>query len=91
MENRGARQVVTVMDNLDLGNQRKRLGLSQQDIADLLCGFEAGSGKGFNFSNVSRFETGSADSMPPRKRGERRLTRDDYEALLKRLAKKAVK
>lgn len=77
--------MVTVTDNLDLGTRRKRLGLSQQDIADLLCGFEAGSGQGFSFSNVSRFETGFSDSMPPRSRGERRLTRDDYDELLTQL------
>lgn len=73
-------------DNRDLVPRRQRLGLSQQDIADLLCGFditdEAQRGKGFHFSAVSRFETGAVDLMPARARGERRFGRADYEALL---------
>lgn len=86
--------MTTVADNRDLANDRQRLGLSQQDVADLLCGFETGSGKGFSYSSVSRFETGERDSMPPRTRGERRLGRDDYTAALTRYeaaAKRASK
>lgn len=81
--------MVVVVDNEDLARRRRRLGLSQQDVADLLCGFDPGNpndrAKGFNFSSVSRFETGDRDSMPPARRGEPRLTRSDYEALLDRL------
>lgn len=77
--------MAVVTDNLDLAARRKRLGLSQQDIADLFCGFDAGSGKGFDFSNVSRFETGAIDLMPAPTRGAARLARPDYEDLLDRL------
>lgn len=75
--------MVIVTDNLDLAIRRKRLGLSQQDIGDMLGGI--------GFSTVSRFETGLIDSLPPRNRGERRQTREDYEALLDRLEAEAAR
>lgn len=88
--------MIAVADNRDLAIERQRRGLSQQDIADLLCGYdpfkgpinpETGrgpeAGQGFSFSSVSRFETGSRDSMPPKARNERRLVRADYERVLR--------
>ena len=76
-------------DNRDLAIERQRLGLSQQDVADLLCGFDpsdpAQRGRGFNFSAVSRFETGDKQQMPAPHRGEPRIGRAEYEALIQRL------
>lgn len=89
-EYRGDAPVNAVTDNRDLKNRREKLGLSQQDVADLLCGFDQGTGRGFHFSNVSRFETGVRDLMPPRARGERPIARADYENLLASLEASAA-
>jgi len=85
--------VTVATDNRDLQNRRNRLGLSQQDIADIFCGFDPANeeerGKGFSFSNVSRFETGERDTMPAPRRGVPRLVREDYEDLLDRLERES--
>jgi len=68
--------VTTVADNLDLQVRRKRLGLKQRDIANVLS---------VAISGVSDFENGHRDDLPHGK------TRRDYEAVLTAAERSAKK